>query len=154
MVQIEDGLLYDSDGETLIHHFTTDNSPLMSNNVLNIGIMQATGEVFFGTEDGIASYRADALPAGKQMGEISIFPNPVKPNFNGTIGITGMPDNSLVKITDINGQLVYQTFSNGSMATWNGHNFAGQFVSAGVYLVFCIDSAGTETNVGKILVVH
>jgi len=146
--------LYDSDGETLIHHFTTDNSPLMSNNVLNIGIMQATGEVFFGTEDGIASYRADALPANKQMGEISIFPNPVKPNFNGTIGITGMPDNSLVKITDINGQLVYQTFSNGSMATWNGHNFAGQFVSSGVYLVFCIDSAGTETNVGKILVVH
>ena len=146
--------LYDSDGETLLQHFTTDNSPLMSNNVLNIGIMQGTGEVFFATEDGIASYRSDALADQKQMGEITIFPNPVKPNFNGTIAITGMPDNSLVKITDINGQLVYQTYSNGSMATWNGHHFDGKFVSSGVYLVFCINSDGTETNVGKILVVH
>jgi hypothetical protein len=146
--------LYDSDGETLLQHFTTENSPLMSDNVISIGIMESTGEVFFGTDQGVASYRSDAIPASKQFSELVIFPNPVKPTYEGDIAITGMPDNTLVKITDINGALVYQTFSNGSLAKWNGKNFDGARVSTGIYLVFCINAEGTESQVGKILFVH
>lgn len=146
--------LYDSDGETLIHHFTTENSPLMSDNVLSIGIMDATGEVFFGTDQGIASFRADALPESKNIQELFIYPNPVKPDFDGSIAISGMPDNTLVKITDINGAMVYQTYSNGGMATWNGKTFDGKRASSGVYLVFCINADGSETKAGKILFIH
>ena len=146
--------LYDSDGETLLQHFTTENSPLMSDNVISIGIMESTGEVFFGTDQGVASYRSDAIPASKQFSELVIFPNPVKPTYEGDIAITGMPDNTLVKITDINGALVYQTFSNGSLAKWNGKNFDGARVSTGIYLVFCINAEGTESQVGKILFVR
>ena len=146
--------LYDSDGETLLQHFTKENSPLMSDNVVCIGIMESTGEVFFGTDQGIASFRSDAIPAAKEFSELVIFPNPVKPTYEGDIAITGMPDNTLVKITDINGALVYQTFSNGSLAKWNGQNFDGVKVSTGVYLVFCINAEGTESQVGKILFVH
>lgn len=146
--------LYDSDGTTLLKHFTTENSPLMSDNVLSIGIMDATGEVFFGTDRGIASYRGDALPESKNMDQITIYPNPVKPDFSGDIAIAGMPDNTLVKITDINGALVHQTFSNGGMATWNGNSFDGQRVSTGVYLVFCINPDGSETKAGKILFIN
>lgn len=146
--------LIDSDGETILYHFTTDNSPLMSNNVTAIGIMESTGEVFFCTDLGIASFRADAMPAQKGFETLKIFPNPVKPDYGGDIGISGMPDNTLVKITDINGNLVYQTYSNGSLAVWNGKNFDGTRVSTGVYLVFCINTEGTETQVGKILFIH
>ncbi len=146
--------LYDSDGETLLHHFTTENSPLMSDNVLNIGIMESTGEVFFGTDKGIASFRSDALPDAKNMSDITIFPNPVRPEFEGNIAITGLTDNALVKITDINGALVYQTYANGGMATWNGNTFDGTKVATGVYLVFCINTEGTETRAGKILFVN
>lgn len=146
--------LYDSDGETLLKHFTADNSPLMSDNVLHIGIMESTGEVFFGTDQGIASYRGDAMPPTKSIDKLTIFPNPVRPEFDGNIAITGLPDNSLVKITDINGALVYQTFSNGGMATWNCRTFSGERPSTGVYLTFCINPDGSETQVGKILFIH
>jgi hypothetical protein len=143
--------LIDSDGETILKHFTTDNSPLCSNNVQAIGIMESTGEVFFGTDQGMVSYRSDALPPSKSIEKLTIYPNPVRPEFDGEIAITGMPDNSLVKITDINGGLVFQTYSNGGMATWNCRTFDGNRPATGVYLAFCINQDGTETEVGKIL---
>jgi hypothetical protein len=146
--------LIDSDGETILQHFTKDNSPLMSDNVTSITIMESTGEVFMGTDLGIASYRADALVASKTFETLKIYPNPVKPDYQGDISINGMPDNTLVKITDINGSLVNQSYSNGGMATWNGKTFDGTRASSGVYLVFCINQDGTETQVGKILFIH
>ncbi len=146
--------LIDNDGETILQHFTKDNSPLMSDNVTSITIMESTGEVFMGTDLGIASYRADALVASKTFETLKIYPNPVKPDYQGDISINGMPDNTLVKITDINGSLVNQSYSNGGMATWNGKTFDGTRASSGVYLVFCINQDGTETQVGKILFIH
>jgi len=146
--------LIDSDGETILKHFTKDNSPLMSDNVSSIAIMESTGEVFIGTDLGIASFRADALTPAKKFETLKIFPNPVKPDYDGEISISGMPDNTLVKITDINGSLVNQTYSNGGMATWNGKTFDGTRASSGVYLVFCINQDGTETQIGKILFIH
>ena len=146
--------LIDSDGETILKHFTKDNSPLMSDNVTSIAIMESTGEVFMGTDLGMVSYRSDALPAMKNFETLKIYPNPVKPEYDGDIAISGMPDNTLVKITDINGNLVNQTYSNGSMATWNGKTFDGTRASSGVYLVFCMNQDGTETQVGKILFIH
>jgi ligand-binding sensor domain-containing protein len=143
--------LYDSDGTTLLHHFTKENSPLMSNNVLNIGINETTGEVFFGTDKGLISFRADANAAAKSIEKLVIYPNPVRPDFVGDVAITGLTDNTLIKITDINGQLVYQTFSNGGMATWNCKTFSGERPSTGVYLVFAMSNDGEETEVGKLL---
>ncbi|MDP2175328.1 MAG: hypothetical protein Q8K70_05385 [Bacteroidota bacterium] len=146
--------LYDKDGTTLIHQFTKTNSPLPSDNVLSIGIDETTGEVFFGTDKGLISFRADAQEAAKNFENIKIYPNPVKPDFDGDIAISGLMDNTLVKITDINGALVYQTFSNGGMATWNCRTLGGYRPSTGVYLVFCLSSDGKESEVGKILFIH
>ncbi|MDI1233540.1 MAG: two-component regulator propeller domain-containing protein [bacterium] len=139
------------DGETILQHFTIDNSPLLSNNVISIGILESTGEVFFGTDKGIISYKSNALNESKDLSKIVIYPNPVKPDFDGEIAITGLASNTLVKITDINGQLVYQTTSNGGMATWNCRTFDGTRPATGVYLAFCINSDGTQTGMGKIL---
>ncbi|MES2617965.1 MAG: hypothetical protein V4613_08800 [Bacteroidota bacterium] len=143
--------LLDSDGETILQHFTKDNSPLLSDNVLSIGIMESSGEVFFGTDLGIISYRSNALSESKNLTEIKIYPNPVRPDFDGDIAITGLKDNTLVKITDINGLLVYQTYSNGGMATWNCRTFDGTRPATGVYLAFCVTEDGGETGLGKIL---
>ena len=146
--------MIDSDGETILKHFTKDNSPLMSDNVSSIAIMESTGEVFIGTDLGIASFRSDAITPTKKFETLKIFPNPVKPDYDGDISISGMPDNTLVKFTDINGSLVNQTYSNGGMAIWNGKTFDGTRASSGVYLVFCINQDGTETQIGKILFIH
>jgi hypothetical protein len=123
----------------------------MSNNVLNIGINETTGEVFFGTDKGLISFRADANGAAKSIEKLVIYPNPVRPDFAGDVAITGLTDNTLIKITDINGQLIYQTFSNGGMATWNCKTFSGERPSTGVYLVFAMSNDGEETEVGKLL---
>ncbi len=143
--------LIGDDGQTILLHFTKDNSPLMTDEIKSIGIMDETGEVFFGTNNGIISYQSDALLSKKNFNDVKIFPNPVRPDFDGDIAITGLMDNTLVKVTDINGQLVYQTYSNGGMATWNCKTLSGERPSTGVYLAFCINTDGTETGLGKIL---
>ncbi|MCC8143009.1 MAG: hypothetical protein LIO97_03215 [Tannerellaceae bacterium] len=62
-------------------------------------------------------------------------------------------DNTNIKITDLNGKLIYQTKSIGGQATWNGRNRSGNKVATGVYLVFGATENGSESVVTKIVVV-
>lgn len=146
--------LFDETGQKVLTRFTFANSPLLSDRVLTIGQIDETGEVFFGTDQGIISYRGDASKATNTFGKIKIFPNPVKPDYNGLITITGLANNAEVKITDAAGELVYQTKSNGGTATWNGRTFDGRKPNSGVYLIFAMNNDGTETAMGKFIFMH
>jgi hypothetical protein len=146
--------LVSEDGYTVIKNFTTANSPLLSNNVMQIGIDESTGEVFFGTEKGIISYMGDASEGAKGFGNVEIFPNPVRPDFTGSVSIRGLMNNSTVKVTDISGQLVYETTSNGGFASWDGRSMNGRRVSTGVYLIFAANKDGSQTHVGKLLFIN
>ncbi len=149
--------LVSDDGYTVIKNFTTANSPLLSNNVIEIGIDEGSGEVFFGTEKGIISYMGDATAGGKAFGNVEIYPNPVRPDFTGQISVKGLADKATVKFTDISGNLVYETTANGGFATWNGRSFNGKRVSTGVYLIFAAsvdDSKKSDSYVGKILFIN
>lgn len=146
--------LFSADGTQQIKFFNQNNSPLLNNKIISIAIADETGEVFFGTTDGIISYKGDATTPVDKMGKITVYPNPVRPGFNGMIGIKGLVDKASVKITDINGVLVYQTASNGGEATWNGKNFSGTDASSGVYLILVVNKDGTDTAVSKLLIVR
>lgn len=146
--------LVSENGREIIYSFTAENSPLLSNKVNCIAIDHATGEVYFGTSLGIVSFRAEATEAGNSFGEVYAFPNPVKPDYNGVITITGMAEKSTVKITDISGNLVYETESLGGQAIWDGKRFDGKRVQTGVYLVFCSNQDASETIVTKILFIN
>lgn len=146
--------LVSPDGYTVIKNFTMSNSPLLSNIVNEIGINDNTGEVFFATEKGIVSFMGTATEAGDTHGDVLVYPNPVKPEYNGLIAIKGLVNNAYVKITDISGQLVYETRANGGTATWNGFNFSGKRAATGVYLVYSSNQDGTETHVAKILFIN
>ena len=146
--------LVSEDGLETIHHFNTDNSILPSNNVLSIAINKATGEVFFGTEKGLVSYRSDATEPKEDFSNVYAFPNPVRPDYMGVITITGLQENSLVKITDTTGNLIYQKYSEGGQMVWDGLNRNGDRVKTGVYLVFASSSDGKEGVVTKILIVN
>lgn len=146
--------LISEDGQVTIHHFTSENSPLLANNVIDIEIFGNTGEVFFATEKGLISYVSDATDSENYNGPVYAFPNPVKSSYSGIIGIRGLAGNSEVKITDITGNLVYETMAEGGTATWDGKTLSGKRVQTGVYIVFSSNDDGSETEVTKILFIN
>jgi hypothetical protein len=146
--------LIDEDNAGEVRHFTTDNSPLLSDRIRDIAINDLTGEVFFATDYGIQSYRSDAVAAGEDFGRVYVFPNPVRPDYHGEITITGLIKDADVKITDVAGNLVHQTYSIGGQAVWNGCDRRGRRVATGVYLVFCTNEDGSKTKVTKLLFIR
>lgn len=143
--------LISADGEKVLQRFTAENSPLLSNEIIRIAIDPKTGEVYFSTFNGICSYRGGATEASENPDKVIVFPSPVPPGYSGTIGIRGLPENSIVKIVELNGRLVFQTRSLGGQAVWNGRDYRNQRASSGVYLVLAKDEFGTEKQVGKIV---
>lgn len=148
--------LISATGEKVIYNFTEENSPLLSNDVKKIAIDGKTGEVYFATVKGICSFRSTATEGGETNENVLVFPNPVPPGFAGTIGIRGLVNNAIVKITELNGRLVYQTRAFGGQAVWDGRDYHGRKISTGVYLVLVSDDgsgggAKKETAAAKIV---
>lgn len=138
-------------GTTQIYHFTEENSPIISNFIIDIAIDHKTGEVFFATAKGIVSFRGTATEPGDNHSDVVVFPNPVRENYRGVIAISGLVHRADVKITDISGKLVYSTRAEGGQAIWDGNDLRGRRVNSGVYLIFSSDEYGTEKMVSKIL---
>lgn len=145
--------LINENGSETLENFTTDNSPLPSNEILSIAIDDASGEVFFGTRKGLVSYRGEASGGKENYSEVYAYPNPVKPEFADQVTITGLMADSNVKITDISGNLIYQAKSLGGQLSWNCRNSKGQRVATGIYLVLAATPEAKESVVTKIMVV-
>ena len=120
------------------------------------GKFDETGEVFFGTDKGIISYKSTATKGTDKFEkeDVYAYPNPVKEGYEGSIAIKGLVTNAVVKITDISGTLIYETIAEGGQAIWDGKNFDGEKAHTGVYLVFASNEDGSETIVTKILVIN
>jgi hypothetical protein len=110
--------------------------------------------VFFATSKGLCSFRGTATEGTATNENVLVFPNPVPPGYKGTIAIRGLVNNAVVKITELDGRLVYQSRANGGQATWNGRDYKGRPISSGVYLVFASDESRKEKMVTKIVIVR
>lgn len=146
--------LFSADGLSVIANYTAENSPLLSNVIEDIEIDQNTGEVFFATEKGLVSFRGDATYGDPDYENVVVFPNPVRPEFFGPITIQGIAFDSDVKITDVAGNLVYKTTSNGGTATWNGKTLTGERAKTGVYLIWTARNEGKGRQVGKVVFIN
>ena len=126
-----------ANGEEQIAFFDKDNSPLFDNLINDIAVNHNSGEVFIGTASGLISIRGEATGGGAiHDSSVFAFPNPVRPDYNGPIAIKGLPRDANVKITDVKGQLVYETTALGGQAIWDGRDYNGRKAASGVYLVF------------------
>lgn len=147
-----------ADGKDEVAKFNTENSPLLSNNVTALGIRQTTGEVFIGTDKGMMSYRTDAITGFEFNKDTAyVYPNPVRPDYQGPIAIKGLARDANVKITDVNGTIVFETRSLGGQAIWDGRDFSGRRASTGVYLVFATNTRNLDAGdavVAKILFIN
>lgn len=143
-----------ADGTKQLLNFNIDNSPLPSNGITSIAIDDVSGEVFFGTDKGIVSYRGDATAGTETCNDYLVFPNPVRHDYHGPIAIRGLVENADVKITDIAGNLVFHTIANGGQAIWYGTNFGGERVQTGIYTIMVSNTDGTETCATKLLLAN
>ncbi|WP_445721395.1 type IX secretion system anionic LPS delivery protein PorZ [Flavobacterium sp.] len=155
-VSIADGgvFLVSSNGQQTIHRFTNSNSPLPSDNVNDIEIDEVTGEVFFATDKGMVSFLGTSTKPSDDLANVYVYPNPVRPEFNGTIKIAGLTDKANVKITDIEGNLVYEVTSAGGTIEWDTSAFGGYKVASGVYMVFVASQDGLDSTVKKVMIIR
>lgn len=142
--------LLSPDASQVIHHFTKDNSPLPSDYVQKITIDPETGDVYIATDQGLVSYHGTATDGNNSNSDLTIFPNPVQSSYTGVIAIKGLTDGADVRITDVEGQLVYRTKALGGQAIWNGMDYTGHRPQTGIYLVYVSDASGGKTTCSKI----
>nr|WP_294927670.1 T9SS type A sorting domain-containing protein [uncultured Flavobacterium sp.] len=141
-------------GQETKYHFTINNSPLPSNGINDIKINSKTGEVFIATTKGMISFKGSATEANENLNNVYIYPNPVRPAYSGTVKIAGLIDKANVKITDIEGNLVYETISEGGTIEWDTTAFGRYKVASGVYMVFVSAQDGSETKVKKVMIIR
>ena len=148
--------LISEDNTEQIKHFTTNNSPLLSDNINNISINHQSGEVFFLTEKGLCSYMSDATAPSNEMTDDNVYayPNPVEPGYTGLITVVGLSFDADVKILTSNGKLVAQGRSNGGTFTWDGKDMQGKSVASGIYMIATATQKGESGIVSKIAIIR
>ena len=155
-VGTRDGGLYcfSSDGLTQLYHFTKENSPLFSNTIIDVNYEKTTGDIYIGTDLGLQSFRSVIVEGAEKYENVYAYPNPVRPNYAGTVFVRGLIDNSIVKIVDQNGNLVWETKSQGGQIEWPVKTLSGNRVASGVYIVYATSTNGEQRAVSKILVIN
>lgn len=148
--------LISDDCNTLVQHFTTENSPLPSNTVYDICVDRNTNTVYFATNRGLCSYESDATQPVEEMTKDNVYayPNPVTPEYTGKITIVGLSFNADVKIVTSNGALVNQGRSTGGSYQWDGCDLKGKPVASGVYMVEAATENGEKGIVTKIAIIR
>ena len=149
------GVFYLSpNGQETLLRFTTDNSPLPSDNVIDIAIDDSDGTVYFATKDGLVAYDGTSTDPGEDLEGVYAYPNPVRPTYFGNVTIDGLTAKANVKITDITGNLVFETTSEGGSIQWDTTAFSKYRVASGVYLVLITSDDNLLTKVVKIMVIR
>ena len=146
--------LFSYNGQETIYHFTKDNSPLPSNVINDIEINSVTGEIFFATDRGMVSFQGIATKPADNLNAVYVYPNPVRPEFVGTVKIAGLISKANIKITDIEGNLVYETTSEGGSVEWDTKAFGKYNVASGVYMIFIAAEDASETAVKKVMIIR
>lgn len=148
--------LIGADNISQIHHFTSENSYLLSDNIQSLAINNNSGEVFFGTDNGLCSYMSDATTTSDEMSKDNVwaYPNPVTPEYTGLITIVGLTFNADVKILSASGALIAEGRSNGGTFTWDGCDKNGNRVASGVYMVATATNSGEKGTVCKIAIIN
>ncbi|NHM03537.1 type IX secretion system anionic LPS delivery protein PorZ [Flavobacterium celericrescens] len=155
-VSIADGgvFLVSANGQQTNYQFTKNNSPLPSNNINDIEIDGVSGEVFFATDKGMVSFLGTSTKPSDDLANVYVYPNPVRPEFLGTVKISGLTDKANVKITDIEGNLVHETTTSGGTIEWDTTAFGKYKVASGVYMIFVASEDGMDSTVKKVMIIR
>lgn len=146
--------LLSADGLEMLEHFTKENSPLPTDDILSLAMDDVSGTLFISVDGGVLTYQTDAVAGRKDFSNVYCWPNPVRPEYTGEVHVAGLMDNTEVRITDINNNVIYAATSAGGMISWNLCNASGHRVKSGVYLIYGCSEDGKEGMVTKLMVVR
>ncbi len=141
-------------GQQTLQRFTISNSPLPSNTINDIEINGSTGEVYIATAKGMVSFKGSSTAPSNSLKDVFVYPNPVRPGFDGTVKISGLTNRANVKITDIEGNLVYEKIAEGGTIEWDTKAFGKYKVASGVYMIFIASDDATDTTVKKVMIIR
>lgn len=146
--------LISADGQEQIVRYTEDDSPLLNDNISDLTMHPETGELFIATESGLQSLQTDATEPETAISSIRVFPNPVKPGYNGLISFSGLTDEAYVRVTDVSGNLVFETESKGGTAVWDGKDRGGSKVTSGIYLIHAGQRNGAGGSLSRLMILN
>lgn len=146
--------LVSADGQKVLKNFNASNSVLGTNQIYHVCCVPTSNSVFVSTPLGVAEYISDATPGQANFNNIYAYPNPVRPDYGGPINITGLMENSLVKIADPSGSVICSLKSTGGMVSWDGCNYNGDQVPTGVYTIIASQADGSGGGTTKVLIVR
>lgn len=146
--------LVSPDGKEEIRHFTAEDDELISNGILSLEYDGKNGILYIGTELGLVSMTTESKDSYDDFSNVYAYPNPVREDYEGDIYISGLVEDTNIKITTVSGQLVTEFTSFGGQGVWDGRDMAGNRVHTGVYLVLCSSQDGSQSAVTKILFIN
>ncbi|AFL83230.1 hypothetical protein Belba_0573 [Belliella baltica DSM 15883] len=144
---------FSDQGTVLLNHFTRQNSPIYSNEIVNLTFDDRSGELLIVLPEGGITYRTGTIGSFETLEPLKIYPNPVRPDFNGLLSIEGLSDFAEVKITNSSGRVVLSKQVRGGKLSWNLLDNSGNRPLSGVYLVYVRDEFGRERVAGKFVII-
>jgi sugar lactone lactonase YvrE len=143
-------------GYVTVEHFTTDNSPLLSDEVVSVAIDEGNGRVYFATSQGLISYQGDAVRPVASAQDLFIYPNPVliQGSEAPAIYIEGLVEQTELRILAPHGGLVARLAARGGRVRWDGRDLDDNLVASGIYLVVAVGQDGDGTAYGKVAVIR
>ncbi len=119
-------------------HYTTSNSPVVSDFVTCFALNEETGDMFIGTTNGLSRFETPFTKPADNLQNVVGYPNPFVLNQeNSRFYIDNLAINSSVSIFTPEGYLIKAIPNReilGARIAWDGTNNDGEFVSSGVYL--------------------
>jgi len=154
---LDEGIfLLSADGTQTLEHFTVSNSPLPSNEIISITENGQDGSLFFGTSLGMVEYGGQARDPEETLSDskILVYPNPVKPDFDGYVTISGLTEWSTIRIMSNSGRLVHVGTSNGGSYSWNLTDLNGNQVPSGIYHAIITNQENSHSESTSITVIR
>lgn len=153
--QTEGLYLLAPDGSEVLAHYTTGNSPLLSNSITCLALDSESGTLYIGTSLGLMAYQVGGSGDFNQMrSSAHVYPNPVPPYGSDLVTITGLNAGTLVRVLDLSGALLYETTAVTSDVKFYARDSKGQRWAGGVYQVLLTDPSGKKGTVLKFAVIN
>ena len=141
--------LFNEDCTAMLQHFTTDNSPLLTDEIKSVIADNENGVIYVGTPSGLFHVESNAPLPAQDFTRVKIYPNPVKPGYTGNVTVDNLLADTLIKLVDSRGNNILTVMSTGGRAVFNVSS-----VKSGVYHILATSGADNSKIIGKLLIIR